>query len=305
MEPEGMKRGVGWRRPRLGHIRYLNCLPLYYGLVRQEVLLDVELTRGTPTELSRLLRDGLLDLAPIPSIEYARYHRELVLLPDLAVSSDGEVRSIVLVSRVPVHELHGEAVALCTSSATSQALARIVLEERYGTRPVYHQAAPDLAAMLREARAALLIGDEALEASYRRDPSLYLYDLGREWKDMTGHKMVYAVWAVRREYARAEPGLTREVYEGLRRSMEYGKLNLAAIAREVARGETFDAAFLADYLAGLQFNFDRAYQEGLREFYTRAARLGLLPEVPRLEFLEVTGSRGGEAVAGRRDRGCH
>lgn len=305
MEPEGMKCGVGRRRPRLGHIRYLNCLPLYYGLVRQEVLLDVELTRGTPTELSRLLRDGLLDLAPIPSIEYARYHRELVLLPGLAVSSDGEVRSIVLVSRVPVHELHGEAVALCTSSATSQALARIVLEERYGTRPVYHQSAPDLAAMLREARAALLIGDEGLGAYYRRDPSLYLYDLGKEWKELTGHKMVYAVWAVRREYARTEPKLTLEVYEGLHRSMEYGRLNLGAIVREAARWETFDAAFLADYLAGLRFNFDRAYQEGLLEFYTRAARLGLLPEVPRLEFLEVTGSRGEEAVAGRRDRGCH
>ena len=52
--------------------------------------------------------------------------------------------------------------------------------------------------MLMEADAALLIGDDALRAKYKTSDSLYVYDLGREWKDLTGLPMVFAVWAIRR-----------------------------------------------------------------------------------------------------------
>src|SRR4030042_1389426 len=91
-------------RPRVGHIQFLNCLPLYYGLVKSHALLDIELIKGTPTELNNLLISGALDISPISSIEYARTKDSLLLFPDFTVSSDGEVKSIVLLSRVPVKE---------------------------------------------------------------------------------------------------------------------------------------------------------------------------------------------------------
>ena len=43
-------------RPRVGHIQYLNCLPIYYGLVKGSGILDLDLVKGTPTELNRLLK---------------------------------------------------------------------------------------------------------------------------------------------------------------------------------------------------------------------------------------------------------
>ena len=61
-------------KPRVGHIQFLNCLPLYYGLVKSNALLDVELIKGTPTELNNLLISGSLDISPVSSIEYARHH---------------------------------------------------------------------------------------------------------------------------------------------------------------------------------------------------------------------------------------
>jgi predicted solute-binding protein len=67
-------------RPRLGHIQFLNCLPLYYGLVKNDVLLDVDLVQAAPKDLTRMLLDGKLDIAPIPAIEYARNAKDLVLL---------------------------------------------------------------------------------------------------------------------------------------------------------------------------------------------------------------------------------
>ena len=52
---------------RLGRISYVNMAPVFYGLEA-----DVEEVTGVPTELSRMLLAGEIDIAPIPSIEYAR-----------------------------------------------------------------------------------------------------------------------------------------------------------------------------------------------------------------------------------------
>ncbi|MEO6703927.1 MAG: MqnA/MqnD/SBP family protein, partial [Jatrophihabitantaceae bacterium] len=79
------------RRPRVGHIQFLNCLPIYWGLVRSGALLDLELTKDTPDNLNRLLVDGALDIGPISLVEYLKHADELLLLPDIAVGSDGPV----------------------------------------------------------------------------------------------------------------------------------------------------------------------------------------------------------------------
>ena len=89
-------------RPRVGHIQFLNCLPIYYGLVKGSGILDLDLVKGTPTELNALLLSGKLDISPISSIEYARNAGDLVLFPGPTVSCRGPVRSILLVSRRPV-----------------------------------------------------------------------------------------------------------------------------------------------------------------------------------------------------------
>jgi chorismate dehydratase len=280
----------------VGHIGFLNCLPLYYGLVRDGALLDMELSKGTPTELNRSLLDGALDVAPISSVEYLRHASELLLLPDLTVSSDGPVQSIALVSRVPAAELDGRRVALTTTSATSQVLTRIILEERYGVAPSYLTCPPDLDRMLAEADAALLIGDPALHVLWRppapppASPSpsssggLHLYDLGAEWHDLTGQAMVYAVWAVRREYAARSPELVVGVLEAFRRSLRYSLDAVQDIARDAARWETLPADVLETYFRTLRFHFGPRYQEGLLEFARRAAARGALSTVPSLEF---------------------
>jgi chorismate dehydratase len=66
--------------------------------------------------------------------------------------------------------------------------------------PDYIICPPDLDSMLLTADAALLIGDIALK-HYVDAKDFYLYDLGGEWKRLTGKKMVYAVWAVNRPFA--------------------------------------------------------------------------------------------------------
>jgi chorismate dehydratase len=269
-------------RPRLGHIQFINCLPLYYGMVKQDVLLDVDLVKAAPRDLARMLLDGELDVAPIPAIEYARHADELVLLPDIAISSDGEVQSILLLSKVPAGDLGGRTVALADTSRTSQVLTRVLLHRHWGVAPEFVEMPPDLPAMLRDADAALLIGDEALRAHWEKPEGVYAYDLGSEWTGWTGLPMVYAVWAVRREFAETAPGAVAAVSVALDGSLAYCRAHLDDISEYAARWEPFGADRFRSYFDALQFRYEPRYREGLVRFLAEAVDVGELDEVPEI-----------------------
>ena len=208
------------RRPRVGHIDFLNCLPLYDGLVRSGALLDVRLRRETPDVLNGLLLAGELDIGPISLVPALQHHRELVVLPDIAVGSDGPVLSVVLVSKRPVEELDGAHISLGSTSRTSVLLAQMLLAQRYDVKTSFETAVPDLGAMLRSADAAVLIGDPALRATYEAPAlGLQVLDLGAAWRDWTGLPMVFAVWAARRDYAEEHPSQVAAVQRSFRASL--------------------------------------------------------------------------------------
>src|SRR6059058_1836130 len=154
------------QRPRVGHIQFLNCLPIYWGLMRSGALLDVDLRKDTPDRLNAALVAGELDIGPISLVEYLRHTDDLLLLPDIAVGSDGPVLSVNLVAQRPLAELDGRPVALGSTSRTSVLLAQLWLRDVHRVQPRYFSCPPDLGAMMLEADAAVLIGDAALRASY-------------------------------------------------------------------------------------------------------------------------------------------
>jgi chorismate dehydratase len=269
------------RRPRVGHIQFLNCLPIYWGLMRSGALLDVDLKKDTPERLGNALVAGDLDIGPISQVEYLRHADELLLLPDLAVGSDGPVLSVNMVSTRPLAELDGAKVALGSTSRTGVLLAQMLLAERYRVRPEYFTCPPDLTLMLLEADAGVLIGDVALRAMYEAPRrGLTVTDLGQAWREWTGLPMVFAVWAVRRDFAAAHPGLVKEVHEAFLRSRDLCLSELDEAAEAAARWEPFDAATLASYFRVLDFSLGERQVAGLREFASRAAGLGAVPSLP-------------------------
>lgn len=271
-------------RPRVGHIQFLNCLPLYYGLVKSgDHLLEMELVKAAPRELAERIRAGELDVAPIPSIEYARHAGDFVLLPDIAISSDGEVQSILLASTVAAEALGGRTVALADTSRTSQVLARVLLQKRWGVEPAYVEMPPDLPAMLREADAALLIGDEALRTYWEQPDGVRLYDLGAEWTAWTGLPMVYAVWAVRRSFAEERPEAVHAVIDALSGSLSYCRAHLDDISEYAARWEHFGPERFRSYFDALQFRFEPRFREGLARYFAEAVAIGQLEAVPAIE----------------------
>jgi chorismate dehydratase len=267
------------QRPRVGHIQFLNCLPIYWGLMRSGALLDVDLRKDTPDRLNTALVDGDLDIGPISLVEYLRHADELRLLPDLAVGSDGPVLSVNLVSTKPLAEVGR--VALGSTSRTGVLLAKMLLTERYGVRPEFFTCPPELGTMLLEADAAVVIGDVALRALYEAPLlGLTVTDLGAAWRDWTGLPMVFAVWAVRSEFAAAHPGVVKDVHEAFCRSRDLCLDELDDVAAAAARWEPFDAATLASYFRTLDFSLGARQIDGLREFAHRAAAIGEVPALP-------------------------
>ena len=272
----------------MGHIQFLNCLPIYWGLVRSGALLDVELTKDTPDRLNDMLVAGDLDIGPISLVEYLRNADDLVLLPDLAVGSTGKVLSVNLISQVPLASLGGRQVALGSTSRTSVLLARMWLAQVHGVDPEYFVCPPDLSTMLLEADAAVLIGDAALRATYdapRR--GLDVYDLGEAWHDWTGLPMVFAVWAARRDYAQANPGLVKDVHSAFLRSRDEALAHVDEVAAQAARWEVFDAATLSTYFRTLDFSLGARQVAGLVEFARRGAEAGAVPGPVTPAFADV------------------
>ncbi len=278
-------------RPRVGHIQFLNCLPLYWGLVNSGALLDVELTKDSPDHLIDALVRGDLDFGPISVVPYLEHADDLVLLPDIAVGSDGPVLSCVIVGSVPPDQLDGAHVALGSTSRTSVLLARMLLEDRFGVRPTYTTMPPELGPMLREADAAVLIGDPALRATHEAAAKgLHLTDLGAAWRDWSGLPMVFAVWAARRDYLATHPQQVADVHAAFLRSRALALGQLDAVAEHAARYEDLPAADLAHYFRTLDFSLGPRQLAGLREFARRAGLRGAVPARPDVQVLEVPGA---------------
>jgi chorismate dehydratase len=167
-------------------------------------------------------------------------------------------------------------------------LARVLLARRWNATPEYVEMPPDLPAMLRDADAALLIGDEALRAYWDVPEGLFAYDLGSEWTTWTGLPMVYAVWAVRRSYAEEQPEAVAAVASALDGSLTYCRAHLDDIADYAARWEHFPAERFRSYFDALQFRYEPRYREGLKRYLTEAVEIGQLDAVPDIHIFGET-----------------
>ncbi|WP_394427921.1 menaquinone biosynthetic enzyme MqnA/MqnD family protein [Streptomyces sp. SGAir0957] len=273
LAPEAAQSTQGRRRrPRVGHIQFLNCLPLFWGLARTGTLLDMDLRADTPDGLNDALAAGDLDMGPISLLEFLRHADDLVALPDIAVGSDGDVMSCLIVSQVPLEELDGERVALGSTSRTSIRLAQLLLAERVGVRPDYYMCPPDLRTMMSEAKAAVVIGDAALRASLHEAPrmGLQVHDLGRMWKDWTGLPFVFAVFAARRDFLAREPETVRQVHSNLLASRDLSLAEVTKVCEQASQWEEFDASTLERYYTtALDFTLGSAQLAGIAEFARR------------------------------------
>lgn len=257
---------------RVCAVHYLNTAPLVWGLLHGPQQGTVDLTFRSPAVCADALAAGQADVGLIPAVELLRLPVEAV--PGVGITSDGPVRSILLVSKVAYSSIR--TLAVDQSSRSSVALARIVLRERFDAAPRLVSRPPVLADMLAEADAALVIGDPALRIEPASLPYSVL-DLGAEWTTLTGLPMVFAVWATRHKQ---EIGYLSNLFLS---SYEYGRDALPEIVRQEAPKRSVTEQAAREYLTRyIRFPLGPREQAGLAMFLERARQLAPLP-LPQAE----------------------
>ena len=253
----------------IGSVPYLNEKPLtrWFHHTADGRASGIKVVYEVPSRLAEMLAAGEIAAALVSSFEYFRTSG-YVVAPGVSISGQDEILSVRAFSRAPWRFL--ESLALDASSLTSAALLKIILAQQYSSHPAFLNHAPDLAAMLEVADAALLIGDKGMLA---KPEGLLTIDVGEAWRKMTGLPFVYAVWMGTPE------AMTPELVDALQRSRDWGTTQIEPIVGEEAMRLGCSPRLVRKYLTQIMdYNLDEEHLQALALFGQKAREENLLAE---------------------------
>lgn len=270
---------------RLGRISFYNVMPVYYGIDNNPPT-DIEIITDVPSALNQLMAENRLDISPVSTAAYAKNFHDWLILPDLSISCFGPVMSVRLACRLPINELSGKRILLTRDSGAAAALVKWILFEK-GISAIFHSAAIDSPEdVADDADAALVIGNAALSSAWDASFS-HVYDLGEEWKKIKNLPFVFAIWAVRREFAAAHRAEVTEAVNLLHGSRIAGINQIRKIAKLAAHktGITEQSARL--YFSRLIYTLGKHEIAGLSAFFSGLAEKRLIPGLPEIRFFDM------------------
>jgi chorismate dehydratase len=280
---------LGMRRIRISAISYLNTAPLMWDFEHGQGGDYFDISYTLPSACAADLQGGAADVGIIPAAAYATVP-QLVVIPGVAIASRRAVGSILLVSKLPLEQIHS--AALDTSSLTSVALLKVLFAKWWGAGKIFTAMAPNLDEMLQNHDAGLVIGDPALRVNRSR---YHTYDLAEEWVKLTGLPFVFAFWAVREDALSGVEGVP-DLAAVFQRSRDHGLSpeNRKKIVEDWALKLGMSQDDVERYLTeNIHYYLDSQCLAGLRLFYRYAEECGALPRTPELHFL------GGDPIAAK------
>jgi chorismate dehydratase len=272
----------------LGRIDYMNVAPIYYGfdnrLATQGISKGIRLISGPPSTLNQMMIEGSLDISPVSSAAYARNTREWMILPDLAIACHERVLSVLLVSRCSQESLSGRRILISDESASARDLCGLIFSLK-GIRPEFVVGKVKNPSQIpKDIDAALVIGDTALSQKWGR-MFPHIYDLGSQWWNMTGLPFVFAIWAVRKEFARKYPQRVEAVLGLLKTSRGHGYGNMKTIVEKACSRLGIDTSTARLYYKSLIYSLSDLEKKGLELFYKGLYQTGIMDyEAPLIFF---------------------
>lgn len=267
-------------RPVVAAISFLNTAPLVWDFQHGTLGREFDVRYAVPSACAEALRTGAADIAIIPAIAYHSLPG-LQIVPEVCVGTSGAVRSILLVSKVPIEDVR--TVAADTASRSSVALLRVLFRAWLGGPRQFTAMEPYLPLMLEQHDAALIIGDPAFAV----DRARYItYDLGEEWVKRTGKPFVFAFWVVREAAVEKLPA-AMDLVRVLRDSRDHGLDHVEQISSSWSKRLPLTRNEVRDYLTrNLDYRLDAAHLDGMELFLELAVQHGVLPARQPLRFLE-------------------
>jgi 1,4-dihydroxy-6-naphthoate synthase len=243
----------------------------------EHVLSDIE-------SLNREAHDGTYEVTAVSIHAYAYLDDRYALLASGASMGDGYGPVLIARDEVPRDQLHSMTVAI-PGALTSAALALRMWNPDLNTTVLpFDEVGPAVAAGKVDAGVVIHEG----QLTWKDEGFVKLVDLGVWWSEETGGlPLPLGGNVVRRDLG--EEAMI-EVARLLKASIVYSLENREGAldyALDYGRGLSRDKAdrFVGMYVNDLTVDYGRRGREGMTVFLQRAADEGLIPKVPRLDFI--------------------
>ncbi|WP_366922265.1 menaquinone biosynthesis protein [Metallumcola ferriviriculae] len=259
----------------VGVVDSLDYLPVIDAIESGEILTGVNLIKDSPKGLHDRFLDGELDIAPLPSNEYAEHFKQCLILPDLSMITRGDTSDLLLFSKVPVSQLDGKTICIPDTAVSSFVLLKILINHYYQMQVNYCHKQPDLNEMLDNADAALLFGEQAILA--RDEFNGHILDLGKLWRDFTAEPMVYALWVVREEYAKQNPVQVDFMAKALHACRNLSMKNIPRLVEKAKHRYNLSPDMVEGYFKSIKSSFDQSDRKALLRYFAHAQICGLIP----------------------------
>lgn len=243
---------------RIGHIDFINTIPFDLEGPDDQPYKKI---KGPPTRINQMLLDGEVDVAMISVAFFLEHQDDLLRIGNFGIVSDGPVMSVVLFSNRDLSKCGangGLKLYETTESATSVILNRLILRLAYGVDPV-------IIPTILEAEAVLLIGNTAL-LERQKGRWDHQYDLGEEWKNLTGLPMVFAVLATRKKVFENKGKELLDFLELVKSHYRKSMEDLDPIVAKAKEKVPIDNELLYSYYHGLKYVIEEKEEQSMALF---------------------------------------
>ncbi len=270
-------------RYKMGKISYINASPVFYGLDHGLLPDWLEMIAEPPAVLNRLIKNNEIILSPVSAAFYAMHHGDFLLVPDLSISCNGKVMSVILMSKYPLEQLNKKNIVFTEESATAASFFKMIFSMKNIKPNLTTCAVKHINDIKENVDAALIIGDAALTQPW---DTIYQYkiDLGDLWYSMTKLPFVFAVWVVRKSFAENNPDIVKKIIDLLNNSKEQGYINIEKIIEKGALKLDLDITYVKKYYDHLFCDLDDKKIKALAMFFKFLYEEKILDNRPEIKI---------------------
>ena len=267
----------------MGKISYINASPVFYGFDHGLLPAWLKMVPDVPSVLNRKIKTGQVKVSPISAAFYAMNYKDLLLLPDLSISCNGRVLSVILASNYKIDELEGKKVMFSRESASAASFMKMIFNQRKVFPDYRIGDVNNFQKVSESVDAVLVIGDTALTHPWNQVFENCI-DLGQLWHEMTQLPFVFAVWVVRRSFALQYPDIVKEIHRLLLESKYQGYQHIDKIIEAGKNKLNLKESVIKDYFDLLYCDLDEKKIKAMALFFNSLLDQGILNEKPDLAF---------------------
>ncbi len=250
-------------KTRISIVSYLNSKPFLNGLEKSTFAEKIDLSLDIPSKVAAKLAFNMADvgLIPVAGLEDLDNYS---IISDYCIGSVGKVKTVVIVSDVPLTEI--DTILMDYQSRSSVLLAKVLAKFYWKKEFNWENTCNNFQNVsIHGNTAGVIIGDRVFDIE---EKFKYVYDLSEEWYRFTGLPFVFAVWA-------ANNNISNEFESEFNKALAAGVNNIEKIF--TIEQSNYPEVNIKEYFEKyISFNLDEKKRAGMKKFLELASKLELV-----------------------------